>query len=321
MLFTHELLYRPLKGFVINNDQPHIWVYKRGEPYNPGKGTITNNPYHRSIEDAGAEWDFFADPKKDGNKDFETFENILESLEKPADAIFKKLRAHQAITQEEKCIFSRYVILMQTRVWSGRERIKKLLPETLVASEPPKEFFEETNLQDTPKLRAQWKEAAESLAKQPDFHIGLHNRVAVVAPDSFRVQALQRMTWTFYVAPNSCAFFTGDNPVFIPKFGFGWNNSELSFPISTDVALIASWNKAMTEGFEEAKSQIVKQINHRTINQASRIYFSQNPDWIVKMLKKGDYEYHPVYSPKSVYKVAELVTDTPDSKPYLKLNI
>lgn len=318
---NHHVLPRQyLKGFAIENDQPHIWVYKRGEPYNPGRGTITNNPYRRSIEDAGAEWDFFADPQKDGNKDFETFENILESLEKPANAIFKKLRAYQLITQEEKCIFSRYVILMQTRVWSGRERIKKQLSETLAASEPTKEFFEETNIQDTPELRAKWKMVAESLANQPDFYISMHNRVAAVAPDSLRVQGLQRMTWTFYVAPKSHSFFTGDDPVFIPKFGFGWNNSELSFPISTDVALIASWNKSMTEGFEEAKSQIVKEINRRTIGQASKIYFSQNPDWVVTMLNKGRYDYHPIYAPKSVHKVAELVTDTPDSKPYLKIN-
>jgi hypothetical protein len=72
--------------------KPHIWVYKRGEPYNLGKGTITNNPYHRSIEDAGAEWDFFADPQEDGNKDFETFENIMESVEKPANTVAELVR-------------------------------------------------------------------------------------------------------------------------------------------------------------------------------------------------------------------------------------
>ena len=91
---NHHVLPRLyLKGFAIKNDQPHIWVYKRGEPYNPGKGKITNNPYHRSIDDAGAELDFFADPKRDGSTDFETFENIMESLEKPANTIFAKLRA------------------------------------------------------------------------------------------------------------------------------------------------------------------------------------------------------------------------------------
>lgn len=318
---NHHVLPRLyLKGFAIENDQPHIWVYKRGELYNPGKGTITNNPYHRSIDDAGAEWDFFADPQKDGNKDFESFENILESLEKPANAIFQKLLARQAITREEKCIFSQYIILMQTRVWAGREQIKKLLPKTIADSKPSKELFQETNFTDTPELRAKWKEKAEELGSRPGYYINLHNRITAIAPDSFTVQALQQMTWTFYVASTSCAFFTGDNPVFIPKNnGLGKNNSELSFPISTDIALNASWDRTRKEGFEAAKSQIVKEINHRTVSQSSKIYFSQDCDWVVTMLKKGDYGWHPIYSPKSVYTVAEIVKDTFDSKPYLKI--
>jgi hypothetical protein len=317
-----------LKGFVIKKDEPFIWVYQRGQQYNPGSDQYNHhdknrkNPYLDTTTNAGAELDFFADPQKDGDVDFDTFENVLESLEKPANTIFQKLRAHQPITFEEKCIFSRYIILMQTRVWAGREQIKELLPKTIADSKPSKEFFQKTNSPDTLELKAQWKEKAEELGSLPDYHINLHNRIAAIAPDSFRVQALQRMTWTFYVAPDSRAFLTGDNPVFIPKNnGLGKNNSELSFPISTDVALIASWDKRRKEGFEEAQSQIVKEINHRTVGQASTIYFSQNQDWVVTMLNKGDYGWHPVFSPKSVYTVAELVKDTPDSEPYLKINI
>jgi hypothetical protein len=311
-----------LKGFAIKNDQSHIWIYKRGEQFNPGKGTITNNPYHRSIHDAGAEWDFFADPKKDGSKDIETFENILESLEKPANTIFQKLRAHEAIIHEEKDEFARYIILMYRRVWAAREKIKGWLPKTITNSKPSKELFQETNLLDTPELQARWKKKSEELGNRPGYHINLHNRTTVDAPNSFMVEALQKMIWTFYTAPNSRAFFTGDNPVFIPKNnGLGKSNSELSFPISTDVALIASWDRSRKEGFEEAKSQVVKEINHRTISQASKIYFSQDCDWIVTMLNKGEYGWHPIYSPKSVYTIAELVKGTPDSEPYLKMNI
>lgn len=266
--------------------------------------------------------DFYADSQSDGSVDFDVFENVLESLEKPANAIYEKIRAYQPITNEEKSTFSRYIILTQTRVWAGREQVKGLLPKTISDSKPSREFFQKANSPDTPELRAKWKEKSEELGSRPDYHKKIHNEITAIAPDSFRVQALEQMTWTFYVAPNSRSFFTGDNPVFIPKNnGLGKNNSELSFPISTDVALIASWDKSRKEGFEEAKSQIVKEINHRTVSQSSQIYFSQNQEWIVTMLNKGDYGWHPVFSLKSVYTVAEIVQDTPDSEPYLKINV
>jgi hypothetical protein len=38
-----------LKGFVIKKGEPFIWIYKRGELYNPGQGKITNNPFKDSF--------------------------------------------------------------------------------------------------------------------------------------------------------------------------------------------------------------------------------------------------------------------------------
>src|SRR5436190_18089011 len=133
-----------LKGFVIKKDEPSIWVYTRGRPYNPGDNKTENNPYKDVIKSAGVERDFYADPKEDGTQDFETFENILESLEKPADPIFQKLRAHQPITNEEKRVFSSYIILMYRRVRSGRTKVKELLAKH--DYEPSKEIFEKINL-------------------------------------------------------------------------------------------------------------------------------------------------------------------------------
>ncbi|MDE3068755.1 MAG: hypothetical protein KGJ60_14570, partial [Verrucomicrobiota bacterium] len=79
-----------LKGFIAKKDEPFIWVYQKGRQYNPSSNPYNHrdecekNPYFDTITNAGAELDFFADPHKDGRVDFDTFENILESLEKPA---------------------------------------------------------------------------------------------------------------------------------------------------------------------------------------------------------------------------------------------
>lgn len=310
-----------LKGFVIENEEPFIWVYKRGDPYNPGNGKNTNNPYKDSIKNAGAERDFYADPKGGGIKDFETFENILESLEKPANPIFQKLRARQMINNEEKCLFSRYIILMYRRVRSGREKVKEHLAKHTY--EPSKELFQKANLPDTPENRAELKKISASLAQKEGFDIQTHNRITAATPDSFMIEVLQKMTWSFYFAPAPHAFLTSDNPVFISdKFGLAKNISELSFPISTDIALVASWNRFLKEDFSEAKPQLLKELNRRTINAASQhVYYSQNPEWVLKILDKKTYEYHPIYSVKSVYTVARIVTEPADSRPRVEISI
>jgi uncharacterized protein DUF4238 len=310
-----------LKGFVIKNDEPFIWVYKRGEPYNPGNGKITNNPYKDSIRNAGAEKDFYADPKEGSVKDFETFENILESLEKPANPIFQKLRARQMISNEEKCLFSHYIILMHRRVRSGREKVKNQLSKH--PYEPSKALFQKTNLPDTPETRAELKKVSDNLAQKEGFEIQAHNRITAAVPDSFLIEVLQKMTWSFYVAPMPHTFVTSDNPVFISeKFGLGKNISELSFPISADIALIASWNRFLKEEFSEAKPQLLKELNRRTINAASQhVYFSKNPEWVKSILDKNFYEYRPTYSVKSVYTVAKIITEPPDSKPRVEISI
>ena len=316
-----------LKGFVIKKDDPFIWVYQRGQPYNSGgarynhSDTNEKNPYIDIIKNAGAGLDFYADSNEDGTKDFDTTENKLMLLEQQHDQIFHKLRAYQMITKEEKERFSSYIVLMHRRVRAGRELSKKLIV-TKDLYEPTKELFQKLNRPDTPETRAIIKEYVEFKSQDENYQIRGHNELTVRSPASLLIEALQQMVWTFYVAPASRVFFTGDNPVFISKNnGLGKTNSELSFPISTDVALIASWDKRRKEGFEESKSQIVKEINHRTVSQASEIYFSQNQDWVVTMLNKGDYGWRPVFSPKSVYTIAEIVRDAQDSEPYLKINV
>src|SRR5665213_538721 len=291
---NHVLPKLYLKGFVIKKDEPFIWVYQRGQPYNPGgeqynhRDKITHNPYNDTIRNAGALIDFYADPKKDGTKDYETFENKLELLEKPHDPIFKKLRAHQVITHEEKCRFSSYIVLMHRRVPAGRRTIKELVSKKGLY-EPTKELLQKLNqrfnLQDTPELRAAIRQKVESKAQDEDYHIQGHNRITAASPDSLLIEKLQKMTSTFYIAPGADIFLTGDNPVFIPDaYGIAGDKrfSELSFPISTDVALVASWNRALKNGFVEATPQMIKDINRRTVSKSSQyIYFSKNAEWVV----------------------------------------
>lgn len=311
-----------LKGFVIKANEPFIWVYKRDEEYNPGQGKITNNPYKESIGEI-SEKDFYAEPKKDKREDYEFFENELEQLEKPCNQIFEKLRSRQMINAEEKRKFSIYIEMMRRRVRAGREMIAKSLPKYSAEYEPSKKLFQRLNWEDMPETRDYLKQISKRMVQEDGFDIRMHNRTSVAAPDSLLIEVLEKMTWSFYVAPEEHAFFTGDNPVFISEqFGLRKNISEMSFPISTSVALVTSWNRLLKEQFVEAKPQVVKELNRRTASKASQqLYFAKNPDWVVKVLNKKPYEYHPIYSVSSVFDVAEIVADTPESKPHVVVNI
>jgi hypothetical protein len=300
---NHVLPKLYLKGFVIKKGEPFIWVYKRGQPYNPSterynhRNKIKNNPYKDTIKNAGVVKDFYADRKVDGTRDYETFENKLELLEKPHDPIFKKLLARQMITAAEKRRFSSYIVLMYRRVQTGRKIIKELVSKKGLY-EPTDELFQKLNWPNTPETRTYIKQYVEHKAQEKEYHVQQHNRITAASPDSLIVEKLQKMTWTFYIASGSDFFVTGDNPVFIPDacgLAGDKKKSELSFPISTDVALVASWNRTLNEGFVEATPQIIKDINRRTVSKASKyIFFSKNAEWVVNLLNKNPYEYHPI---------------------------
>ncbi len=311
-----------LKGFVIKTGEPYLWLYKRGEPYNPGNGKITNNPYKDTIRFAGMERDFYADPKEDGSKDFDTFEDELQCLEKPADPIFEKLRAKKMLSKDEKEVFSLYIVQMSRRVQRGRAKVKELAESFALGYEPSPKLINRLRAlgaDGTPDLRASIKEIANKIARSDGFDVRAHNRIAVASPGSFLIEVINRMTWTFYIARGGQNFVTGDNPIFIPEqLGLGMNISELSFPISSDVALVGSWNRNLSNGFVEAPPQILKEVNRRTITAASRyVYSCQNGPWVVTVMGKRNYKYQPMFMGREIYPIATLERVGPNGDPHV----
>jgi hypothetical protein len=105
------------------------------------------------------------------------------------------------------------------------------------------------------------------------------------------------MKWRFFTAPSGHGFLTGDNPVFYFKsLGLGHAASEVSFPISTEVALVASWVENHREGFFEAPSQVVKELNRRTASFASElVYFWRPESWVVSLLDKTEHRFNSIH--------------------------
>ena len=69
--------------------------------------------------------------------------------------------------------------------------------------------------------------------------------------------------------------------------GIGNPESEVTFPISSHIALWATWRFDLKEGYFPTNSQVVKELNRRTCSTATRFVFhSHMEDWVLPLLIK-----------------------------------
>jgi len=105
----HFLPRQYLKGFACDNDGSLIWEYRRGRTYFPGSiNRDKYNPVRTPLSKAGASLGEYAYELPDGTIDFNTYENALEQLVKPADAVFTKIRNLQPVTESDREVFAAY---------------------------------------------------------------------------------------------------------------------------------------------------------------------------------------------------------------------
>lgn len=274
-----------LKGFVEREGSPYVWEYRRNPSVNPARTTIGKRSSTR---------DYYAYIGDDCVTDFESVENLLEQLEKPSDPIFKKIRSREEISRDEKYIFSFYMIQMIKRVPRARQRLGNLLPGATAAIEP--EVRAKFNL---PRTAATEEMLAAIFARTQTsgYHKKLHLDVLKIPLSTRIAETLEAMTWRFFIAPDEHKFLTSDDPVFF-DFGLGLKHTqaEVSFPISTDIALIASNWRGAREGFFDAPSQVVKELNRRAIFRAiERVYFHRSVNWIMRLFQKSRSDWQAIH--------------------------
>ena len=277
-----------LKGFVEKPGEPFIWMYTKGRCYSPGKHTQKNCPAYTSIRIAGVERDFYTDSQPGVPPDSETYENLLERLEKPADAIFQKIRSHQNITQDDKLIFSKYIVQMMKRTEETRSWVEDHMPKYLAAYYDDPNLTEMIEGNDVNEKRSKLIAILDRMKADPNMSRGTHLRTLTLIEQAQSIKAINQMTWCFWVASGDQAFLTGDNPVFIFKqLGLAKPESELNFPISSNVALWGSNRRDLRSGYFPAEARLVKEFNRRTAKNATRhVYASCCEEWILNLLNK-----------------------------------
>lgn len=301
----HTLTKLYLKGFVERKGEPFIWEYVKGKSYQLGSTRYKDNPSRISIRVASVIRDFYAFDTDSGKKDFDSYENKLEKLEKPNDLIFEKIRSHQTITLEEKEAFASYIALMLKRVPLRMKKMGDIFPSFLENHIKTSTFIQSIKSKDaeiglTDKQLEKLKEARQQLdARLESYKIKTPKHIlleSMIKPSGLTPFFFE-MTWQFLVAKDGNSFITGDHPVFFfESFGINKPFSEVTFPISSDVALAMSWHNELREGFFNATTEAVLEINRRTASCALNfVYHSQKRSWVGQILNKKQHRFNLLY--------------------------
>ena len=103
------------------------------------------------------------------------------------------------------------------------------------------------------------------------------------------VELIFAMMWRVVMADSANRFLTSDNPAFFfEAYGLGNPESEVTFPLASDLALVASW-QGPRGGFEfvQAKPILVREVNRRVASGANRfVFYHERCHWIATLAEK-----------------------------------
>lgn len=266
-----------LKGFA-SPDGDMIWVYEKGGslkfPANIKKIAQKTNYYSTEVE-----------------------RYLANEIEGPANSVIKKIRDRKQLTQSEKEKLAIYMVVMLKRVPQSKIRMKKTAP--IVAQSLQQKWDKEISklILENPsqtdlfeKRRAEIKANLNKYSKNLPKDFWLELIPPERTPNSVKV--IPEMTWLFLTCEKFPAFLTCDNPVFyFQGIGVGKPESEITFPISSNIVLWATWRSDIQKEYSQIKNQAIKEINRRTATNATRfIYHARDEDWIPRFINKREHQ-------------------------------
>jgi len=283
-----------LDGFVDLSNEPYIWVYEKGNP----------DVIKATAENIAVEKDYYSYTTAEGEKDSETLENIFAEVEGRTAPVFQKIRRHQCLDGQERGLFALFIALMMVRVpnlrksfeRSGEELAKRY--SKMLASDPVrfKLDIEECERSTGKKIGVPVERVREfmlgdkyEIKVQPHYSLGLLMMIEELVPIFYD------MSWAFLGATDQYKFVTSDNPLFYcdpthdPESFWGVGllnkNIEVTFPMSRDLMLLATWQKL--EGYTQLDNELVRDINRRPVASASRFVFaSQKSDELNQLVQE-----------------------------------
>lgn len=266
----HYVPQKYLRGFAELENDDAIWMYDK-------KLRKFTNPGIKSVaQEAG----FYSE---------EVEQQLNELIEKPANRVLDKLRNKENIDEIERIHLSTYIATMIKRVPKRRAQALSMAPGVIektiheVREQVQKWASTTENKALAERRLKEIKEIEEKLRnKVPDFII---DQIRLPWATQEMIDLISTMSW-YVVSSKEDYFITSDNPAyFFEAYGIGTPKSELTFPISRDLALFTSWQGAQNSlNYLEARPKLVREANKRLASGAERFVFShRREDWIAKL--------------------------------------
>lgn len=222
--------------------------------------------------------------------DLET--HLANQVEDPAKPAITKLRAHQQLTPAERLALAKYIFVLWKRVPAARARVAARLPKVATDVQADMHARLQQLALNNPDLLPRidkWRTDVDAaIAKQrrdPDPEIWYRSIQSWSGPKV--VDALLSMNWVFLYG-SSQQFLTSDNPVFFFEHeGINKPTSELTWPLSSTLALWATRLPRPSMHYMSASPNGVKEINRRTVlNSARFVYAKTDEHWVLPFILK-----------------------------------
>jgi hypothetical protein len=279
---NHYLPQFYLKGFTESPNIKTIWVYRKGD----------EEPFKTSIRKIAQENKLYSP---------EMEQYLANEVEEPANKVIRKIREKRPLLYEEKVTLSKYMMTLWKRVPQRKIWAEEKAPEIMdsVFDRIDNELVElgkqkPSKIEIVEKRRNELRELRVNKNIDFIYNIWQENIPPDKTPQS--VDVLSQMTWRFLVVGDEQYFITSDNPLFFFKWmGIGKKESEVTFPISKNIALWATWRIDLNEDYFAPRNQFVKEINRRTASIAAKFLFSPfREEWVQVYANKTKFKLNRV---------------------------
>lgn len=213
--------------------------------------------------------------------------------EMPSHAAFDMVIAGVPLSEAERAALAKYIIVMWKRVPTAKERALAQMPaimdmthDVLMADIDGLVVDDPSIQQDADNARVWAKAYINTMKTERPPHIWYDSfNLGETSPSE---EVLLSMNWVF-LRSEKHQFLTSDNPVFVfAEEGINRPQSELTFPISSSIALWATRLPRRQGSYVDASPSVVRQINARTAAHSKRFVFSRrNDSWIKPFTIKG----------------------------------